>query len=134
MLAACLGDRCKQTVERGLESGPGNGGAVAFALRCEHGQLVRLFVEQCIDFGGCGASLAVPSHGRCDHGGADGNGSQVADQVEEESYLKKELHDLLFQPGLAGRTRQMIVNLLSETEENMHDLDFIRTNLSSLRA
>lgn len=58
----------------------------------------------------------------------------VADQVEEESYLKKELHDLLFQPGLAGRTRQMIVNLLSETEENMHDLDFIRTNLSSLRA
>jgi|GEM_PF-6516668 len=53
---------------------------------------------------------------------------------QEEFYLKSELNDLMLQPGLAGRTRQMIVNLLTEAEENLNDLRFVKVNVPSLRA
>ena len=52
----------------------------------------------------------------------------------EESYLMEELSELMFQPGLSGHTRQMIVDLLNEAEENINDLRFVRGNVSSLRA
>ncbi|MEO8591484.1 MAG: hypothetical protein ABI432_19035 [Flavobacteriales bacterium] len=53
---------------------------------------------------------------------------------QEESYLKTELNELMVQPGLAGRTRQMILNLLNEAEENLNDLRFVKVNVPGLRA
>lgn len=53
---------------------------------------------------------------------------------QEETYLMSELNELIFQPGLSGHTRQLIFNLLSEAEENMNDLRFVRVNVPTMRA
>ncbi|HMC97925.1 MAG TPA: hypothetical protein VKG92_09735 [Flavobacteriales bacterium] len=53
---------------------------------------------------------------------------------QEEFYLKNELNALLLQPGLPGRTRQLIANLLNETAENLNDLRFVKVNVPGLRA
>lgn len=47
---------------------------------------------------------------------------------QEESYLKAELRELMVQPGLSGRTRQMLSSLLAEVDEDLRDLRFVRVN------
>ncbi len=44
---------------------------------------------------------------------------------EEEHYLQREFRDLVAQPGLGQRTRQIIGDLLLEVEENLSDLRFL---------
>jgi hypothetical protein len=51
---------------------------------------------------------------------------------EEEKYLKRELEDLMEQPGLHGHTRQMIADLLDEAQQNLNDLRDLRVNILSL--
>lgn len=53
---------------------------------------------------------------------------------QEEAFLQNELSDLMYHPGLSGRTRQTIANLLMEARENMNDLRFVKVNLPGLRA
>lgn len=48
---------------------------------------------------------------------------------QEETYLRKEMADLMGVPGLSGRTRQMLRNLISEVDEDLRDLDFAKVRL-----
>ncbi|MBK7553025.1 MAG: hypothetical protein KA230_11930 [Flavobacteriales bacterium] len=52
----------------------------------------------------------------------------------EEDLLRGGLEEMMFEPGLSGRTRQMISELIDQVRENLADLRFIKGNLSALRA
>lgn len=65
------------------------------------------------------------------------NGTQTSGVMavceQEETYLKKELADLIGSPGLSGGTRQMLRNLISEVDEDLHDLHFAKVRLGMQR-
>lgn len=48
---------------------------------------------------------------------------------EEENYLRSELVELAKMPGLPVRTRNMLVNLINEVDEDLRDLEFAQTSL-----
>lgn len=52
----------------------------------------------------------------------------------EENLLAGGLEEMMFEPGLSGRTRQTISDLIQQVSENLDDLRFIKGNLSALRA
>lgn len=52
---------------------------------------------------------------------------------QEETYLKKEIADLMVSPGLSGGTRQMLRNLISEVDEDLRDMDFAKVRLGMQR-
>ncbi|HEY0978283.1 MAG TPA: hypothetical protein VGE21_12500 [Flavobacteriales bacterium] len=47
----------------------------------------------------------------------------------EEGHLLTELKELMYEPGISERARQMVMALLCEAEQNMTDLSFVKGNL-----
>ncbi|MEO8066546.1 MAG: hypothetical protein ABI599_02520 [Flavobacteriales bacterium] len=50
---------------------------------------------------------------------------------EDEAQLMKELEEVMYQPGLSGSTRQMVLELVTSSRENLSDLRFLKGNLSA---